>query len=178
MVLDSLYDILEIIVLIMLIFLTILSVISSTNWGEDKLVLLGKWLRFLPRWNFFAPIPGTSDYYVLYREQYSSGSWSNWQELRIQDFSAPIYPPFWNPHKLQKKAFFDIIQSLSNMTIETSNTNEEDTLKISIPYLLILNKVANETHSIYCENIQFLIMEGNSVDMEFNPIFVSGVHSI
>ena len=174
----GLYVVFELLALTALIFLTIFSAISSTNWGRSKLRFFGKWQRFLPLWNFFAPTPGTCDYYILYREQFSSGFWGNWQEVQIQDFSGPIYPPFWNPQKSQKKAYFDIIKSLSIMANEAHNTGDEDTLKISIPYLLILNRITNESHSFYCENVQFLIIEENSVDEEYSPIFVSGVHSV
>ena len=87
---------------------------------------LKKWLAskdalsLLPSWSFFAPIPGTSDYRIIFRDFSEDKSLGSWNEVST---FRPIQPWrfVWNPQKHTLKCVSDCIQGLLSVLAESEN---------------------------------------------------------
>lgn len=129
----------------------------------------------IPSWNFFAPIPGTHDYRLLYRDQLEDGSIGVWKELTFAD-ERNFLSFLWNPNKRGKKALFDLTTTLAQMIINSDAA--PDLVKISIPYLTLLNFISNVPRSKLSTATQFLLMESSMSEKEPSIIFLSGLHTL
>ena len=119
------------------------------------------WLRaadvfgLLPVWTFFAPNPGMTDYYLLYRDRLPDGSYDNWRKVELKPADNGFRLALWNPAKRKSKALSDIFSSL----IRTANHRDPDTLMATVPYILILNFITSRPHSLGANATQFMILE-------------------
>ncbi len=108
-------------------------------------------LRLIPQWRFFAPVPSTSDYFVLYRDIFPNGAFTDWTELR----SVPRH--WWNgflfPAKRERKSELDAAMQLARMDPARPLI---DTVT-SVPYLAILNRVTRIERWVEPESTQFAI---------------------
>jgi hypothetical protein len=134
-------------------------------------------LNIIPRWNFFAPRPSTQDFHLLFRDRLVDGTVSPWREV------PPARPPklinpIWNPGRRYNKALFDATQHLAQ-EVKRYRHNLPG-LRISIPYLAILNFVSNLEHSSDATELQFLIMasKGRAALSEPEIVFVSSLHAL
>lgn len=144
--------------------------------GDKHLVRLGVFSLFIPKWNFFAPIPGMEDYYLLFRDQWIGGVIGNWKE--IPDFNYPRnWASFlWNPKKIEKKILFDLVQEIGRES--QSVGNKKDFLQLSIPYLLILNYISCLPRNFSTNTTQFIVLKKSSVNNTIEPYFISAWHKI
>lgn len=111
--------------------------------------------HLLPRWTFFAPNPGTSDYHLLYRDQKEDGTISGWVEIPMVEERKPL-SFIWNPEKRSKKILLDVTMSL----IQTSQgLGQSKVLIISLPYLILLNVVVHYGHKTRGIRRQFVLAE-------------------
>src|SRR5438876_11504878 len=75
------------------------------------------WLRrfdvvgLIPSWRFFAPVPATGDFHLLYRDRLPDGSLSQWKELYFSE-TYRWWHMVWNPNRRGKKALFDLTTEL------------------------------------------------------------------
>jgi len=110
-------------------------------------------LQLLPRWNFFAPTPGTQDFHVFARGFEPDGSQTDWKELDPYD-ERKWSTSFWNPHKKQRKVICDLIQY--SMLTAVAIEGPERAILLSTPYLAILNSVTalyRKNNCVYCQFI-------------------------
>jgi hypothetical protein len=107
----------------------------------------------LPRWTFFAPRPGISDYHLLYRDQLEDGSLSNWVEIPITD-ERKLFSFLWNPEKKSKKILSDVVATLLQL-----DTREGIALMLSLPYLILLNTVVHHGEQRAKIKRQFVLVE-------------------
>lgn len=130
-------------------------------------------LQFIPRWSFFAPIPSSHDYWLVYRTFSGEGLLGPWQdinEMKGRGFTSFI----WNPEKRFSKGFLDILMDL----LELSNKSEKKAqICISLPYLHILNYVDSLPHGIDVRQIQFMILRNSNVS-GYEIVFRSLLHPI
>jgi hypothetical protein len=76
------------------------------------------WLRavdifgLVPIWTFFAPNPGMTDYYLLYRDRLADGSFDNWREVDLKQSENGVRLALWNPTKRRHKALTDMVSVL------------------------------------------------------------------
>src|SRR5690606_33415372 len=87
--------------------------------------------------NFFAPTPGVNNLFLLYRLQYKDGTVGNWKSILDMDRYRSPWTFIWNPNKRLKKTLFDLFVTLTSEDL--SNDENKAKVKMSIPYLLILN---------------------------------------
>src|SRR5215210_3051032 len=98
------------------------------------------WLRavdvfgLIPVWTFFAPNPGMTDYYLLYRDRLPGGSFDNWRKVELKPSENGFRLALWNPAKRKHKALSDMVSSL----IRLANQSRSEAL-VTVPYILILN---------------------------------------
>jgi hypothetical protein len=111
--------------------------------------------HFLPRWTFFAPNPGTSDYHLLYRDQQEDGSLSSWFEISMVE-ERKSFSFIWNPKKRSKKILLDVAMLL----IEAQpGLKKSKTLMLSFPYLMLLNVVVHHSYKTHGTRRQFVLVE-------------------
>ena len=97
------------------------------------------WLRavdlfgLIPIWTFFAPNPGMTDYYLLYRDRLPDGSFDNWRKVELKESENGFRLALWNPTKRKHKALSDIVSSLMKL----ANHRGSDGLIVTVPYILI-----------------------------------------
>lgn len=133
----------------------------------------------IPSWSFFAPIPGTSDYRLVYRDTTKDNTFSEWEEvLFYEKFS--VSRVFWNPQKVEIKALSDICQIfLKEMTSDFYKTNPK-MLMVTTSYIALLAKVCNEPKPSVSVERQFAILTSKGYDEErkVTPLYVSSSHSL
>jgi hypothetical protein len=134
----------------------------------------------VPRWNFFAPIPGTEDLLLLYRGRENGGKPSNWIDISRKGGNRWTRC-FWNPQRRQNKAMFDACQQLARGSEEIrSAAGIPSAIKTSVPYILLLNYVSSVDALPNDEYRQFTVMRSTGKDKSHEPraIFVSDFHKL
>lgn len=116
-------------------------------------VLVG--FGLLPRWTFFAPVPATSNLYVMYRDIYRDARCTAWRMLsEMDEFRSPL-SFVWNPRKRFRKALHDLITSFPYDSVQS----RPELVKLSRPYLLIVHYISSFPRLPGAIATQFLIME-------------------
>ena len=153
-----------------------MSVVCQIPWR--RLAKLQSWDRFgiVGRWNFFAPLPGTSDYHLLVRDHYDGGVIGAWTELVLTGPPRGPDSAVWNPDKRVPKAFFDLTSMLARHAATWPNPTQ--TVPLSVPYLMLLNAVVSLTWSPLARARQFLLMRTDGAEKNPEIIFVSNVHEV
>jgi hypothetical protein len=141
------------------------------------------WLRavdvfgLIPVWTFFAPNPGMTDYYLLYRDRLPDGSFDNWRKVDLKRSENGFRLALWNPTKRKHKALSDMVSSLTALAQQRGSQG----LIASVPYVLILNYIASRPHSLGSNGTQFMVLEhsGFSNEPERSRVLVlSGIHRL
>jgi len=112
---------------------------------------LGAWVArintygFIPKWTFFAPIPGTFDYRLLYRDRFSDGAEGEWQEVDWCPKRRWLHA-LWHPRHFTTKLIVDSVNGFGeivNLMVKQGIDFERNpqTLMLSTPYVLLLNLV-------------------------------------
>lgn len=169
------------------------SVLNSTAPGS---AILAKWevSHLIPQWNFFAPNPGTEDYYILYRDKGVGGGVGAWQEVSDTGVDRNWTDAIWNPKGMEGKTRFDLVHGLVEMyTINLESgvdgspsgdgigdlePVDSELIKLSMPYIALLNYVAEQPRSGLSEATQFLIMRKSGADGQIEPVFLSEFHDV
>lgn len=142
-----------------------------------------RWLKALdvfgliPVWTFFAPNPGMTDYYLLYRDRLPSGSLDNWRRVELRPWENSFRFALWNPTKRKQKALSDMVSAL----IRLAKDRKAEELIVTVPYILILNFITSRPHSLGTNGTQFMVLEhgGFSGDPERSRVLVmSGIHRL
>jgi hypothetical protein len=120
-----------------------------------------RWLRvidifgLIPVWTFFAPNPGMTDYYLLYRDRMPDGSMNNWKKVELKGSENGLSLALWNPTKRRQKALSDLLTS----SVELFRERDFDVVSASVPYLLLLNFITSRPHALGTSCTQFMVME-------------------
>lgn len=132
---------------------------------KDNFIQKYDYFSLVPLWTFFAPNPGVTDYHLMYREVLNDESIRDWEEIALSD-ERTILAAFWNPQKRVKKTMSDSVQTI----VELSEKLREDqtAIKLSIPYLCILNYLTFLPKNGEVARRQFLIFESFGF-YEFQP---------
>jgi hypothetical protein len=131
----------------------------------------------IPVWTFFAPNPGMTDYYLLYRDRLPDGSFDNWRRVELRPWENSVRFALWNPTKRKQKALSDMVSAL----IRLAKDGKAEGLIVTVPYILILNFITSRLHSLGTDGTQFMVLEhgGFSGDPERSRVLVmSGVHRL
>lgn len=135
---------------------------------------LNQWY-VLPEWRFFAPMPGQSDYHLLYKDWFSGGQSTEWTEVTSVR-QRPYWSVVWNPSKRAHKALLDTVTELAR----DSRTIEAKLLIVAASYLNILVHVSSLKRSVSPEFVQFLLMQSHGADEHRSPqiMFTSERHKL
>ena len=168
-------------VILIIFILSIWSVLSVLN---QLPFAMGEGLRrfdifqLLPRWAFFAPNPGITDYHLVYRLKRHTRDFEAWREVSWstgRTWSSCI----WNPTKRYYKLQFDAINTI--MSICRDNPDyEEGALVLTIPYLLLLNIVCSHYCPQQADSIQFAVVQTHGFEprKEATVVLRSRLHSL
>jgi len=129
----------------------------------------------LPRWSFFAPNPGVTDYHLLYRDKDQENECGRWYEYAIAS-KRTLVGAVWNPRKRTKKALADTVQTL----IRSSKEMTPAQYKTSICYIALVNFISSLPRNEESKATQFMIMESYGHYSEKKPrmLFRSEFHKI
>lgn len=133
------------------------------------------YFSLLPRWSFFAPNPGVTDYHLLYRDKDQENECGRWRELPIAS-KRTLLGAIWNPKKRSKKALSDAVQTI----VRSSNTLKPSEFKTSICYIALVNFIASLPRKTDGRATQFMIMEsyGHYPDKGPKMLFRSEFHKL
>jgi hypothetical protein len=138
-------------------------------------------LQLVPTWTFFAPLPVSVDYHVLYRDYRIEGQASEWKELNLLRGGTRAFIALWNPQRRIDKAIIDLSQALLISSDLAKRKNQPlGQLALSIPYLAILNLVVQAPRELKSVSRQFMIVETypSRPDSPIQVVFRSAVHSL
>jgi hypothetical protein len=133
-------------------------------------------MRFVPRWTFFAPIPGVNDFHLAWREATDHGV-GPWLEVSDMVPDRSLVNAIWNPDKRSRKAMIDLsIQLL--LEAELHRTTSAG-LTLSLPYLLLAARAGQDASRFpLVDSFQFAIAADSLSAPEVRPVFVSRVHAV
>lgn len=166
----------------------LLTVINIGSWGAAVFRFTGPLSYLVPVWNFFAPNPAVHDYYVLYRDCLYKGEITPWREIGDGNGSTrrSRLATVWNPGKFQRKAVFDLAMVLEQeiLSVRSAPLQPESSdifraaVRLSVPYLHILQYVSNLPRSLRAERTQFVLIRVDNVEEDVETLFVSEFHAL
>ena len=129
----------------------------------------------IPRWTFFAPRPGVTDYHLMY-QLFNDDIGLGWCEEELAD-ARTLIGAVWNPQKRNKKALTDSVRAFTRM----SASLDQETLwrlQHTIPYIAVLSYLSEITRSNDHTHIRFMILEADGFYSEQKPrlLFLSARH--
>lgn len=152
---------------------------------------LGPLVMLVPKYNFFAPNPGVTDYRLLYRNRRVDDSLTSWQHIDEVDRVPDRFGWAWNPHYNYTKVVTDVTEPLKKAcsdSVEDASSDDEaqgelvaienESVEISVMYLTLLEYVSARDHSELAEAVQFMIMRDSRQMETPEPVFISNFHSI
>jgi hypothetical protein len=138
---------------------------------------LGRWTSVVPSWGFFAPNPAKSDHALLYRDRFDSGDLSPWQEVPfLSGQPRSILTAVWNPKSRPRKALSDAAAHLAAIVRDSGKT--ETGLILSVPYLLILNRISHIPRGPGVTGRQFLVVLHSITQADPEVFIVSNIHDL
>ena len=87
----------------------------------------------IPRWAFFTPDPGASNYHFVYRSRKDKTSASPWLELNLSP--RGIFYFLWNPRKRYREGMIELFQLLAIFSLN----NSAERLQFTAPYIILLD---------------------------------------
>ena len=157
-------------------FLSLWFVLSVFNQLLGRRVpALQRWdlLQLLPLWNFFAPRPGVTDYYLVYRDKDDAGHLGPWR-LVVPAERRRWTSFHWKPHKLGRKVLSDVVQAHAGYQHAA-----DPSVMLSVPYLTCL-RMALEAGALGDNHVrQFVLAQkkGLIATDTLMPILVSDFHT-
>jgi hypothetical protein len=166
--------------ILFLIFFSVWLVFSVINqFGPKWMNKVKKYDYFslIPKWTFFAPNPGSTDYHLLYRDILDDGEICKWTPVISPD-NRSLVTAIWNPQKRVRKAQADIVRALIRLPDEKKDSI--NFIYFTLPYLLLLNTVTNIPCEPNVKSRQFMVMETSGFNRRFKPrlLIQSGVHDV
>jgi hypothetical protein len=127
-----------------------------------------------PYWFFFAPLPGTADFYLLYRDRLPDGLVTPWKAIPNPMPTGPL-ACLWQPDRLAAKAMADL-----GTEISTASSGPAGSRRLSVEYVAALNHVLSQPHAPGAAATQFLVMSarGHPPERQFQWEFSSGFHTL
>lgn len=86
----------------------------------------------VPKWAFFTPDPGASNYHFVYRSRDDRTSASPWLELNLSP--RGLLYPLWNPGKRYREGMIELFQLLALSSLN----NSPERLQFTAPYVILL----------------------------------------
>ena len=132
----------------------------------------------LPIWTFFAPNPGRTDLYLVYRDRDAEGSVSSWRQVRSTERRSWL--SLWSPQRRIQKGIVDLAGNFTKGVVYEARQSVSKQQVVSFPYLLLLNYVCGKPVDFRARTRQFALAKTNGHGTEDEPevIFLSAFHTI
>ena len=132
----------------------------------------------VPKWTFFAPNPARTDFHLFYRDVLDGDAVGEWCEIPFVPPRTPALRGVWHPAKRQKKVFIDAVRAIVEFAGKIDG--EPYAVKVSIPYLILLNYVAALPRGPEVRGRQFMVSEtyGWFAGREPRLVFRSDAHRV
>ncbi|MCF3102276.1 hypothetical protein IPZ58_11845 [Streptomyces roseoverticillatus] len=139
-------------------------------------------LGLVPRYHFFAPVPGTHDYHLLVRAVAPGGEHGPWREV-TPVFERRWWNALWNPDRRHHKQLFDLATTLAKDDLTCSDPATPQ----STSYLLLLRYATERTRAAAGSEesqeglrLQFVIAQTAGERASHSPeaVFLSRAHRI
>lgn len=142
---------------------------------------LCRWLKrrdviaAIPAWTFFAPNPGRSDYFLLYRDRSPDGHLGPWRVVAMEGKDG-LLSALWNPLKRKNKALTDMVSELLFLAARYRKSS----LVVTMPYVVLLNVVSSQRRTAPAEATQFAVFETFGFHNRRSPeiVFESDFHRL
>jgi hypothetical protein len=152
-----------------------LTIIAQFNNRLSKNIQQSDKLGLVPRWTFFAPIPGSTDVHLLIRYKIN-GEVSSWHETKLTvDLSKRLKWKRWifNPYRRVEKLLFDFVNDTFSLKEQVLQ------IKYSTDYILILRFSENIATQLSADEVQFMIAGSNLTLLKDLEVFMtSDTHRI
>ena len=158
------------------LFLTVAANLSLLGKVVFAKIRLGRWFSLVPSWSFFAPNPSNSDYALFYRERFDYGGLSDWREVPFSCRERTLLTTVWNPDSRPKKAVSDAASHI--LRLMKLNKKADMSLIMSVPYLLILNRISHISRGPGVSGRQFLLVRHSIVEPDPSVVVLSNVHDL
>jgi len=89
--------------------------------------------RLVPKWSFFTPDPGASNYHFVYRSRDDETSVSPWLELNLSP--RGVLYPLWNPRRRYREGMIELFHLVALFSINCS----AERLQFTAPYIILLD---------------------------------------
>jgi hypothetical protein len=130
----------------------------------------------VPSWTFFAPNPALVDYHIVYRCRLTTGNCTAFREVRSCKRHRGQIDGAWHPNRRYIKAIHDLISELVALSRELTDSE----IKLSTPYLTLVNFIAASSVEQQAQACQFAIIVGYGFADSEEPslFFLSDFHSV
>jgi len=131
----------------------------------------------LPRWTFFAPRPGRSDYHLM-MQLFRGKEAGAWREEPLAD-RRTLLGAVWNPEKRHRKALADFVRGLLRAS-SSFDREQRWQVQYTIPYLALLSYLSARGAAEDASHVRFMILEseGFFYEREPRPVFMSARHAV
>ena len=131
----------------------------------------------IPRWTFFAPRPGRTDYHLML-QVFLQDMPRTWTEQPLAA-TRTLLGAAWNPEKRNRKALADLVRSMMRVA---SSLDREDLWQIqyTVPYIALLAYLSGLAAADGGTHVRFMILESEGFfrDREPWPVFLSARHAV
>lgn len=132
----------------------------------------------IPIWTFFAPNPGRTDVYLLYRDRDAEGQITAWRDIAFERRRA--WWCLWNPSRRIGKGVVDVTTDLTSDTEYAARALVNKKKVVEFPYVLLLNYVCRQPADFRAGMRQFAVARTQGHGTEHDPevVFLSAFHRL
>jgi hypothetical protein len=121
----------------------VFSVIAQFECTLTRRIRAFDYLGLVPGWTFFAPVPGMSDYHLIYRQATPDSAPGEWVEVPIIQ-SRRWFHFAWNPERRKSKVLTDAVMTFALQMSDAKPRENEVAhavrlLPLTVPYLMLLS---------------------------------------
>lgn len=110
----------------------VLTIAVQTRGGLSRYISRFDRLNLIPKWSFFSPDPGASNYHFVYRYRDDETPASPWLEVNLSP--RGILSTVWNPRKHYRESMVELFQLLAITTAD----HPAERLQFTQPYIVLL----------------------------------------
>jgi hypothetical protein len=160
----------EVILITILAIFTIASIVFQVKKCQAPLNKYDK-LHLLPNYSFFAPLPYSSDYRLVYK-LVDEGVEDDWHEVKMYN-TFHLKRCVWNPFKYYNKGFIDT----SNFLVgEFHALKEKHVIKISENYINLAKVVAGEVEQPGA-TVRFVVVTSKGIhELSIDRVMFASYH--
>jgi hypothetical protein len=154
-----------------------LSAIGQFDWRVTRWLRGHDYFSLIPRWTFFAPRPGRTDYHLMVQVFHGDVP-QPWREQPLADRRTWL-GALWNPEKRHRKALSDLVRGVTRAMAEIDRATRWQ-VQYTVPYIAILNYLSAAAAGEGASHVRFMILEceGFYFEREPWPVFLSARHAV